>query len=527
MVPPRRRYDLVEADNADRQNWSRSPKGAPSGPDTLAPMKLRVFGGGIWTETNVFSPMPTGLREFAVARPEDGPSGLERTVGGTAFTRFAELAAAQGHEYVQGTFAVAAPAGLTTRATYESLRDTLLREVADALPLDCVLLSLHGAMAADGYEDCETDMVARIRELVGTAARIGVLLDPHCDLPTELLELTDVVITYKEYPHVDIEERAVEVAGLTLRAAAGEIQPCTAAFDCRMMGVYPTGLEPMRTFVDKLKSAERRPGVLSVSLGHGFPWGDTRAMGAKLIVIADGRPEEAESLAEELGREFFALRREVSLTPLSMEAALDRALAPGAKRPVVIADIADNAGGGAPSDSTFVLEALLERKVENAVVALLWDPIVVRQAFAAGVGSRLAVRIGGKMGPSSGTPLDLSVQVRALVPDLVQRWPQTSGYLDSQCGDCACLTCDGVDIVVSTMRVQVLGLEVYTAFGIDPAERDVIVAKSSNHFRAALEPVAGEILYMSTPGALNFDFASIPYRHVDTNKYPFVDDPWR
>src|SRR5262249_30654358 len=150
----------------------------------------------------------------------------------------------------------------------------LLQEVADAVPLDCVLLNLHGAMVADGYEDCETDLVSRIRDLVGERARIGVLLDLHCDLPDELLELADVVITYKEYPHVDIAERALEVASLTIRAAAGEIDPTIASFDCRMMGMYPTPIEPMRSFVKTLKETERRPGVLSVSLGHGFPWGD-------------------------------------------------------------------------------------------------------------------------------------------------------------------------------------------------------------------------------------------------------------
>jgi microcystin degradation protein MlrC len=428
---------------------------------------------------------------------------------------------------VQGTCAVAGPAGVTTRPAYESLRSTLLREVAAALPLDAVLLSLHGAMAAEGYEDCETDTVERVRELVGTRASIGVVLDLHCDLPERLLEVADVVITYKEYPHVDIEERAEEVADLTLRAAAGEIDPRIAGFDCRMMGMYATGVEPMRGFVDRLTEAERRPGVLSVSLGHGFPWGDAPEMGAKLIVVTDGGGPDGPALAEELGRDFFALRRDVTVDPLPLEEALDRAFAPGASRPVVVADVADNAGGGAPGDSTFVLRALLDRRARNVAVAPLADPIAVTQAFAAGVGARLAVRLGGKLGPTSGAPLDLSVEVRGLAPDLVQRWPQTSGFLDSPCGDAAWLRCDGVDVVVTTHRTQFLGLELLTAFGIDPAALHAIVAKSSNHFRAALEPVAGEILYASTPGALSFDFRTVPYRLTDTNRYPLVDDPWQ
>src|SRR4051794_8266064 len=142
MVPPPRRHGMVEKNKRGRRNWSPRPKDAFETRARVAAMSRRVFGGGIWTETNVFSPMPTGLREFVVARPEEGAAGLERAFGGTAFTRFAEVVAAREHEYVQGTYAVAGPAGLTTRAAYESLRDTFLAEVADALPLDCVLLSL-------------------------------------------------------------------------------------------------------------------------------------------------------------------------------------------------------------------------------------------------------------------------------------------------------------------------------------------------------------------------------------------------
>jgi microcystin degradation protein MlrC len=211
-----------------------------------------------------------------------------------------------------------------------------------------------------------------------------------------------------------------------------------------------------------------------------------------------------------------------------MREALDKALsATSVSGPIVLADVSDNAGGGAPSDSTFVLRELLERKVENAALALLWDPIVVHQAFAAGEGAALTVRLGGKIGPQSGDPLDLRVTVAALAPDLIQRWPQTNGYMDVPVGDCARLTVDGLDVIVSSGRHQVLGLEAFTALGIDPTTRKLLIVKSFNHFYAAYEPIAGEIIYMAAPGALTFDFLSIPYTQLDTHKYPWVDDPWQ
>src|SRR5262249_36755534 len=161
---------------------------------------------------------------------------------------------------------------------------------------------------------------------------------------------------------------------------------------------------------------ERLPGVLSVSLGHGFPWGDSVDMGARVLVIADGDAELARTVADQLSGDFFALRREVSLVPLPMRDALDTAFA--STGPVVVADIAANAGGGAPSDSTFVLRELLERDAQDVAVAMICDPIAVAQAFAAGVGASLPLRLGGKLGRTSGDPLDLTVTVEGLVPEL-------------------------------------------------------------------------------------------------------------
>lgn len=491
-------------------------------------MSLRLFAGGVVTETNVFSPMPTGLHDFELAAPQDPDEARDRILGGSTFRHYAAVAADRGCTYVQGIYTFARPAGLTTRAAYEQLRDRLLGEVEAALPLDAVILHLHGAMVAEGYPDCENDMAARTRALVGEKAKIGVLLDPHCEVADELVEAADAIIIYKEYPHTDIEDRGVELVNLIIDAASGAVDPTMALCDCRMVGNYPTWREPMRSFVDSMFAGEDRSGVLSISLAHSFPWGDSVDMGARVLAVTDGDAEQASSVAEEFGRAFYALRREVDLQPLPMHDALDKAVASkSANGPVVVADVCDNAGGGAPSDSTFALRELLARGIENAAVAMFWDPIAVQQAFAAGEGATLTLRLGGKMGPQSGDPLDLTVTVTALTPELVMRWPQTEGYLDVPAGPCARLTVAGIDVTVTGVRHQVLGLEAFSGLGVDPAERDLLIVKSSNHFYAAFGPIAGEVIYMKTPGALSYDYSSLPYRHLDTHKYPWVDDPWQ
>ena len=492
-------------------------------------MSRRLFAAGIGTETNVFSPIPTGFDDYRIAAPDDPPEVRDEITFGSSFRVYAAAAARHDYELRYGPYAYALPAGLTSPAAYTRLRDHLLDELDAAQPVQGVLLTLHGAMAAEGVTDCESDLLAGIRDRVGNETAVGALLDCHCDLPDELLELADVLITFKEYPHTDTDERAHELAELVIASAEGRVQPEMASFDCRMVGAFPTTQQPMRRFVDeRLTATEQLPGVLSVSLAHGFPFSDVPRLGANMLVVADHDRHRAGELAEQLGREFAALREQVTLMPRSMQDGLDHALAlPAAGKPVVLADMSDNAGGGAPGDSTFVLRELLERGVENAALAPIWDPIAVRLAFSAGLDSKLTLRLGGKMGPASGDPLDLTVHVKGLVRDLVQKWPQGTGHADVPCGDSALLQCDGIDVTVISARHQAFGTELFTEFGVDPGDYRLIVVKSINHFNAAYGPLASEVVYTSPPGALTFDPRQVTYtRAMTENRYPWVQDPW-
>ena len=122
---------------------------------------------------------------------------------------------------------------------------------------------------------------------------------------------------------------------------------------------------------------------------------------------------------------------------------------------VVIADQSDNAGGGAPSDSTFALRALLNRGVTDVAIGMIWDPIAVRVAMSAGEGATLDLRLGGKMGPMSGDPLDLRVTITGIIPDMKQQWTQSEGPVAIDCGDSVALRCQGIDIIVNSSRGQV------------------------------------------------------------------------
>ena len=61
--------------------------------------------------------------------------------------------------------------------------------------------------------------------------------------------------------------------------------------------------------------------------------------------------------------------------------------------------------------------------------------------------------------------------------------------------------------------------------GITLAGKKAIVVKSMQHFHAAFAPLAAEVLYVTTPGAIPPDFATLPLTKRTTPWWPKVDDP--
>jgi microcystin degradation protein MlrC len=184
--------------------------------------------------------------------------------------------------------------------------------------------------------------------------------------------------------------------------------------------------------------------------------------------------------------------------------------------PVVLAEPADNAGGGAPSDNTSILRALVARDVPDAGIGPVWDPVAVRLAFDAGVGASLALRLGGKTGPASGQPFDAEVTVLGLAREA---W-QSFGPTKVPVGDCAAVRIGGVDVVLISNRTQALGLELFRNVGIEPTRKRLLVVKSTNHFMAAFGPIATKVLYVDSDAPLARDYRRVPYRRIQRPIWP-------
>ncbi|MDR7009641.1 M81 family metallopeptidase [Paraburkholderia strydomiana] len=479
---------------------------------------MKVFVAGLLTETNSFVNLPTSIETFRQGhvRPGQGPTAAP--IAGAELKWASQRRAAAGEfELVEGSCFRATPAGLTSRQAYEELRDEILGQLAAALPVDAVLLALHGGMIAFGYPDTEGDLIERVRQLVGEQCVIGVEFDPHCLITEKRLANSDVIVLYKEYPHTDIVEQADRLIDIVTGIVKRGLRPVASLYDCRQIDSYPTSAPHMRAFIDRVKSIEvsRSDQVISISVVHGFVYSDSPDLSTRILVYTNDAKPLGDELATTLGNELVAMRGKTAPSLLGIDAAIDAGLA-SAAFPVVIADPTDNAGGGAPSDNTEVLARLLARQTGKVAFGPVWDPVAVRLCFDAGIGATLPLRIGGKVAPTSGTPVDCVAEVIGLKRGA---W-QLFGDSRVECGDAAAIRIGEVEVALTTGRTQAFSLEAFTQVGIDPLAKQMVFVKSVNHFMAHFGPIAAEVLFVDGGGPLQRDYSAMRYQYVRRPIWP-------
>ncbi|NMN72964.1 M81 family metallopeptidase [Rhizobium sp. 57MFTsu3.2] len=483
---------------------------------------MRIFTAALATETNTFSPICVDRRAFEAslyAPPGQHPE--TPTLCTAPITVGRRVCAEKGWELIEGTAAWADPAGLVNRSTYEGLRDEVLTQLEAAMPVDAVILGLHGAMVAAGYEDTEGDILARVRAIVGPDVLVCAELDPHSHLTAKRLQAADFFVYFKEFPHTDFVDRAEDLWRIASQTLEGRSKPVMSVFDCRMIDVFPTSRDPMRSFVDKIMRLEKEDAdILSISVIHGFMAGDVPEMGTKLLVVTDDKPEKGEALARELGLELFSKRGTFIMPQIDEIEAVTQAVA-ATSWPVVVADVWDNPGGGTAGDATVLLQELLARDVRDVAIGTIWDPMAVQICMAAGEGAEIPLRFGAKSAPGTGNPVDGVVKVVKLVTNAEMRFGESFAPF----GDAAHIVLDGIDIILNSTRAQSFDPSLFSVMGIDPMSRKILVIKSTNHFYASFSKIAAEIIYCSAGTPYPNNPAKTPYRRAPKNIWPMVEDP--
>ena len=488
---------------------------------------MRLFLAMMSHETNTFSNIPTDRQQFETRHLHYGGEVVETFRGtGTCLGGMIDAAARRGATLIPSVAASASPAGLVTRDIYGHVKERMLRDLAAAGTLDGVLLDLHGAMVAEGLDDGEGDLIQAVRRVVGAEVPIAVSLDFHGNISETMVREADLLHGYKTYPHVDMGERGVEATERLLDVIGKRIRPTVALRKPPILpplGNQGTTRGPMRRLYDMAAEMEKDPTVVSISIFAGFPHADIPDAGFAVYVVTNGDQALADRLADQIADTAWAHRHEFIHTALPVVEAVAKAQA-ASGQPIVLADMADNTGGGAAGDGTEVLRELIRVGARSAVVACLWDPKAVAECVRAGVGASVTLDVGGKVDDRHGAPLRVTGVVRTLSDGrFVHKGPMARG-LPGRFGVTAVLDVNDIKIILISYRGQTLDPEMIRFVGIDPLDHKILVVKSTIHYRAAFEPIAREIIEVDAPGLSSSNLARFDFTRIRRPIFPLDPD---
>lgn len=481
----------------------------------------RVLIAAVFHETNTFWPHVTGIEEFkkrnylhdeAVTTSFKGT----RTVLGAYFDALNEKV-----ELIPAIAAIAEPYGMVTQDAFEEIKKNLLDKCRSAGRIDGILLSLHGAMVAEGAEDGDGEILKALRETAGNEIPIIATLDLHANLTETMVENATALIPYREYPHVDMYLRGLEAADLMLKTLHKEISPVMVWKHIPILAALTETVQASYgTIKNALLAAEQQEGILNVSFLHGFYLADTRYTGASVLVISDGEKETAQCLVNDLAEVIWAERKcLVDIKTYTPQQAIDESFR--CKETVVFADICDNPGIGSSCDGTHLLRAMLHAGVMDAAYGLICDPEVVKLCHKHGVGSTISIQLGGKKNPEvSGEPVECIAYVKSLFDGRYQNQGPMHGGLTVNLQKSAVIVVTGIHIIVSSVPTQAYDAGLFLSHGLDLNSFQILVVKSSIHYKAAFSKYCRKMLSVECPGALIVDPKNVPYQSCVHPIYP-------
>ena len=489
---------------------------------------MRVAIGGISHESSTFTPVQTtraSYQERFLLQGDDILHTFQQT--NTPLGGFIAGAAAHGFELIPTLFASPQPSAPTPRPLYDELLGRMLRGIADALPLYGVLLELHGSMAvgdleaADGLGDAEGHILAAVRDTVGPDVPILAQLDIHSNVSQRMVSMADVLIGRETFPEIDMAARGRECADVLARITGDSLRPTMALRQLPMVwGLNQvTAHAPMRDAIAELHRIEAQPGVVCGSIATCFFLADHADMGASVYIVTDNDQALAQTYADQLGDWIYARRATWQLELSSARVALEKAHS-AEQYPVILADMQDNTGGGSPGDSTGVLRAFIDMKLQNACILYIVDPEAVALCQQAGVGSRLALDVGAKSSPLQGTPVSMNVEVAALADGVFKYDGPMYAGLSGHMGPSAHIVQDGVHLLLVSRREQPFDTAFARTLGLDPRQMRYICVKSSAHFRAGFESWAGAIHVVAEPSV--HSLRDLPFRRLGRDLYPLT-----
>lgn len=495
---------------------------------------MRIAIGQLWQETNTFSPIATtraDFDQFGVLRGRDLVEQMGDTNELGGFIQ--SLAAWPERPEILGLARLPAwPAGAATAETYDWLADELISALRAQMPVDAVLLALHGSMVAERHPDVEGEILSAIRDLVGPRIPIVATLDLHANITRRMVRAANALVLYHTAPHIDVFETGVRGAAV-LRKILVDKRRAVTAF--QKIPFVPPAERANTQNPDsvsfalraQLQQIETRPGVLAAGLATVQPWLDIPELGSSVVVVTDDHPDLADALCGEVATAVWDRRRDYlpELTPV------EEAVRLAWERPeglTVLSDSADATTSGAPGDSNWVLKELLKFDWPRPALVTLVAPDVVAAAQRAGLGAELACSLGGRRDSRFSQPLEVEMTIERLFDARFVLSGHLAKNLPIDMGASVVLRRGAVRALLTSRSGPHFAPQLFELAGFDPFAASVLVAKSPCGFRAAYQARAAQILVVRAPGCAPADFWRYDYRQIPRPLWPWDEiDAWR
>ncbi len=488
--------------------------------DTPRP-PFRIAVGSIFIECNHLGGVPTTIEFFERSELRVGSDMLDLhsgTIGGML------------HEMGQHSVevrpllvATACPSGPLTAECYDHLKRELLERLQQTLPVDGVLLALHGSASADNAGDVEGDLLLAVRKIVGPNTRIVGTLDLHAHVTGAMVQAANALVAWETYPHRDAFETGQRGARMLLGTLNGEFKPTMALAKAPVVvGGVHSGTDDGAPFADVMhlaKSIERQPGILSTSAFLVHPYLDLPDMGGGGLVITDNDDQRAGQLAREIAEYYWTRRFDLEPEVFAPGDAIRMGQATDGG-PVLLAEVADCCGGGAAGDSVYALKALLDSEVNASALVPVVDPVAADACHNAGVGSDVTIHLGHALDSQWGDPVQVSGTVRHLSTG---RFRYSGGIYAGQQGEMgpsAVLQVGQVQILITTYATYDWADEQFRAADLDPTAAKFVVVKNPMNFRVGYAGLYKACYILDTPGSTPATLRNVQFRNLKRPYFP-------
>lgn len=509
--------------------WQCCRTGSMPNPDHIEgpvlPAKPRIAIGGILTECNHLGGLPIDMSIYEACElfRDDEVLRLTTSVVGGMLGGLRQ----GGAEPVPLIFASACSAGPITRECYRQLRGEWFERLQRALPVDGVLLPLHGAALVEGLDDPEGDMIHAARDLVGPNVPVVATLDLHAHVTAEMVRHADALFAWETYPHRDQYSTGQRAARLLQGMLAGKCKPTMAMGKVPVITSAINGStnddDPFAELMRYTKSLERRDGVLSTSLFLVQPYIDCENMGSGGLVITDNDLPLAETLAGEIARRYWERRQDLEPETFAPVEAIAKGMQVDGG-PTILVEAADCCGGGAAGDSIATLSALVDSGVAVTSIVPVVDPQAARACHEAGEGAELSLAIGHKLDPRWGSTRTFTGRVERLSNG---NFVYTGGQWDGRhehMGPTAVFSIGAVRVIITSRATYDWADEQIRSVGLDPSGAKFIVAKNPMNYRLAYGAIAKAVFVLDTPGPTPATLKHVRFKKLGRPYFPADTD---